>query len=220
MKFRNLIITFTFLFLIVSSLPAQIKLRPSNNYWDKSSKNIPIQFSQLSRNRKLAVVGDTLYMLNARNQTIWTWTTGGAPLTDFPIIDSHGIIYAIGFDITWVALNSKNGEKLWQGTANGKAVYSQIELYKKDMYLVITNMTSYRENDSVFGITTKDNISLCKGNSILWTTEIPANAEIKVKNGKVFTFYKQKKQIVIKRIKIPRHLEKPIGKVDERSDYN
>lgn len=194
------------------------KLRPSSGFWGQEFKFLR-QVSQVSKNRKLATVGDTLYMLDAKNRVIWTWTTGGAPLTDFPVIDSQGIIYAVAYDLTWVALHSKTGEKLWQGTANGRAVYSQIELYKNDMYFVVTDMSGYRENNYP-GDETNDNLTLCKGNSILWDTEIPAGARIRVQNSEVYVVFKQKKKTVMQRIKIPRSFDTPLGKIDVRSDYN
>lgn len=174
--------------------------------------------SRLSRNQKLAAVGDTLYMLNARNGIIWSWTTGGAPLTDFPIIDSHGILYLIGYDLTWVALNSKNGKKLWQGTANGRAVYSQIGLYKDDVYFVVTDMAGYREN-SFSSKKIKDDLTLCKGNSILWNTEIPAGAKIRVWKGQLLAVSRRNKRTIVQKIKIPHSLNNPLGKIDVTSNY-
>jgi hypothetical protein len=195
--------------------PVSIKdLRSSAGYWDKDVKNIPVQISRLSQNRKLAAVGDTLYMLDAKNRIVWTWTTGGAPLTDFPVIDSSEILYVIAYDLTFVALDSKNGEKLWQGTANGRAVYSQIELYKDDMYLVVTDMTGYRENDSS-DLVTKDDLTLYKGNGVLWNTEIPVGAKIRVQKGEVFATFKRKKQTVVQKIKIPSRFDKFLGTIDE-----
>ena len=186
-------------------------LRPSSGFWGQDFKLLR-QVSQVSKNRKLAAVGDTLYMLDNRNRIVWTWTTEGAPLTDFPVIDSQKIIYAIAYDLTWVALDSQTGKKLWQGTANGRAVYSQIELYKDDMYLIVTDRTGYRENNYP-GEETNDNLTLCKGNSILWDTEIPAGAKIRVRNGDVYIVFKQKKKTVMQRIKIPRSFDKPLGKI-------
>lgn len=213
MKFK-ILVTFVVLFSMVSFSFAQSKLRPSADYWGKEDvKNIPVQISRLSRNRKLAMAGDTLYMLNARNQIVWKWTTGGAPLTDFPVIDSRGILYVIGYDLIWAALDFKNGKKLWQGTASGKAVYSQIELYKDDMYFVVTDMIGYRENRS--NILTKDKLTFCKGNGILWSTEIPISSKIKVRRGEVFAVYKRKKRTVVKKIKISNRIDNFVGTIDE-----
>lgn len=201
---------------VASTSFAQDKLSPSADYEDKDAS---VHITRLSENRKLATVGDTLYMLNAKNNIIWKWTTDGLSFTDIPIIDSQGIIYAIAQDLTWVALDSKTGEKLWQGTANGSASYSQIKLYKEDMYLVVVDMTGYRIKVP-YDANIKDQLTLAKGNSIFWATEIPAGAKIQIRKGNVYAVFKQKGKTIFQRIKIPNHFDKPIGKVDARADYN
>lgn len=189
------------------------KLRPSSGFWGQDFEVLR-QTSQISKNRKLAAVGDTLYMLDDKNRIIWTWTTGGAPLTDFPIIDSRGILYVVGYDLIWIALDSETGEKLWQGTANGRAVYSQIELYKDDMYFVVTDMSGYREGEAS-GLETKDGLTLAKGNGILWNTELPVGAKIRVRNGEVFATFKRKKRDFTQKIKVPSRFDKFLGTIDE-----
>lgn len=194
------------------------KLQPSSKFWGQNFK-ILRQVSRISKNRKLAAVGDMLYMLDARNRIIWTWTTDGAPLTDFPVIDSEGIIYVIAYDLTWVSLNSESGEKLSEGTACGRAVYSQIELYKKDMYFVVTDMSGYREND-LPGEETNDDLLLARGNRMLWETKIPSGAKIKFRKSKVFVTFKRKKQTVTQEIKIPKNIDNEIGEVILREIIN
>jgi outer membrane protein assembly factor BamB len=219
MKSENIILSLITLLLLTTSSFAQAeyaKLRPSSNYWDRDAKHVPVKISRLSQNRKLATVGDMLYMLDARNQIVWSWSSGGAPLTDIPVMDSKGTIYAIGLDLIWAALDSANGKEKWRGTANGRAVYSQIELYKGDMYLVVTNMEGYRENLS--DKTIEDNLTLCRGNTILWATHIPANAKIQVRGGKVFALIRRKHSIMKREITIPRSFGKPIGKVSALAD--
>lgn len=213
MKLKNLTII-AFLLLSASFSFAQSKLRPSADYWEKDVKNVPLQISRLSRNRKLAMAGDTLYMLNSRNRIVWTWTTGGAPFTDFPVIDSRGILYVIGYDLIWAAIDSKTGKKLWHGTANGRATYSQIELFKDDMYLVVTDMSGYRENETLSPIT-KDNLTLCKGNGIIWSTDIPIGSKIQVRGGEVFAVFRRKKRTVAQKIKMPNRFDKFLGTIDE-----
>src|SRR5215813_748401 len=82
------------------------RLRPSSDYWDKRARKVPVHISRLSRDRSLAAVGNTLYMLDARRRIVWTWSTKGPPLTDWPIVDSTGTVYVIAFDLTWVGLDS------------------------------------------------------------------------------------------------------------------
>jgi hypothetical protein len=221
MKSGNIILSLIALLLLATPSFAQSeysKLRPSSNYWDGDAKYVPVKISRLSlnMNRKLATVGDTLYMLDARNRIVWTWSSGGARLTDLPIIDSKGTIYVIGLDLLWAALDSATGKEKWRGTANGRAVYSQIELYKGDMYLVVTDMEGYRE--SLSDKTIEDNLTLCRGNTILWDTHIPASAKIKVQGNKVYALFRRKKQTIVREIAIPRSFGKPIGKVSALAD--
>jgi hypothetical protein len=186
-------------------------LRPSEKYWDQSARRVPVRLTRLSRGRKLATAGDTLYMLDAQNRVVWTWSTQGPPLTDLPIVDSQATIYVIGFDLIWAALDAATGKEKWRGTANGRAVYTQLRLYKDDLYLVVTDMEGYRVNLS--DRTIQDNLTLCRGNDILWETSIPAGTRIKVQNGRVFALVRRKNRMVRREIVIPHKLGAPIGKV-------
>jgi hypothetical protein len=218
---RTILTFITLLLLADSSLaqPEYAKLRPSSDYWDRDAKRVPVKISRVSQNRKLAAVGDTLYMLDERGQVVWTWSAGGPPLTDLPVIDSKGTIYVIGYDLLWAALDSATGKEKWRGTANGRALYSQIKLYKGDMYLVVTDMEGYREN-AFPGEVIKDTLTLCRGNSILWEAEIPAGASIQVRGDKVFVVTKRRNLVVRREVAIPPHFDKPIGKVSALADYN
>lgn len=208
------ILSFIPLLLLTVSSPAQLghpKLRPSTEYWDKDARHTPVHLVRVSKNRKLAVVGDTLYMLNALSRVIWIWSSGGPPFTDMPIIDSHGTIYVIGYDLTWVALDSATGKEKWSRTANGRAVYSQIKLYKSDMYLVVTDMEGYRGNIPDKDL--NDGLTLCKGEMILWETRIPSGATIEVRGNKVVAVVKRKGRRLHFRITIPQQFESPLRRL-------
>lgn len=219
MKIKLLILSFIALpALSISSLsqstktdPLYAKLRPSSNYWDRDARHVPVRISRLSRNRKLAAVGDTLYMLDAQNQIVWTWSAQGPRLTDLPVMDSKRTIYVIGDDLLWVALDSATGKEKWRGSANGRASYTQIKLYQKDMYLVVTYMMAYRENGG--DKTLQDQLTLCRGNDILWNTYIPPDATIRVQGANVWAINKRKNRTIKRKIVIPRHLGRSIGKV-------
>lgn len=201
----------------VSSQPEYSKLRPSPDFWDRKQRHVPVKLLRVSEDRNLATVGDTLYMLDGRGRIVWTWTSHGPPFTDLPVIDSKGTIYVIGFDLLWAAFDSATGKQRWRGTANGRAVYTQIKLYKNDMYLVVTDMEGYRQNLSDRDLA--DYLTLCKGNAILWEINIPAGSRIEVRGGKVFGLIRRKRHIVRTEIMIPRSLGKPIGKVSTLADY-
>jgi hypothetical protein len=205
-----------FIVLLVLSFPTAAQppynqLRPSSNYWDKTQRHVPVHITRVSGERRLAAVGDTLYMLDARNRVVWTWSTQGAPLTDLPIVDSRGSIYAIAYDLIWVALDSMTGKVLWRRTACGRSVYSQIGLYKHDMYFVVTNMEGYRDSLSDRGI--KDHLSICRGNSILWDADIPVGSRIEIKGNELVTVRKRTGRLLRKAIAVPDKFGAPIGKV-------
>ena len=185
-------------------------LRPSPDYWDIDDGPAPVRVRRVPGGRRLASVGDTLYMLDARGRVLWKWTSGGPPFTDEPVIDSTGTIYVIGYDLLWAAIDSADGKLKWAGTANGRALYSQIGLYRDDMYYVVTDMRGYRDNTVPHP---DDYLTLCKGNDILWETAIPAGARIRVWRGRLFAVYRRRGRLVSRELKVPRRFGRPVGKV-------
>jgi hypothetical protein len=209
------VITATLIFTLPSFAKSKPpKLRPSSKYWDEFEPHPKVHLLQLSRHRTLASVGDTLYMLDNHRQIIWTWTSDGPPFTDLPIVDSTRTIYVLGYDLLWAAIDSSNGEEKWRSTANGRATYSQIRLYRRDMYLVVTDMTAYKDT---FNLPINNHVTLCKGNSIFWYSEIPARAKIEVSGKRVFIVYKRRSQLVRKPLNIPSHLKRR-GRVSVLAD--
>ena len=220
---RSVKVTLSFVVLLVAAatVPAQserLKLRPSADYWFSSGKRAPVRVSRLGGDRRLAAVGDMLYMLDGRGRVLWSWSTGGPPLTGRPVVDSKGTIYVIGYDLLWAAVDSASGREKWRGTANGRASYSQIEAYGDDLYLVVTDMGGYREYGNR-GEVINDELTLCRGNSVLWETEIPAGSRIEVRGGEVFAVYGRRSRRASRRIDIPRRFDRPIGKVSALADY-
>ena len=193
------------------------QLRPSSNYWDRSKRNVPVRITHISGNRKLATVGDNLYMLDARNRVVWTWSTRGAGLTDLPV-ELKGTIYAIGYDLIWVGLDSSTGKKLWTRTANGNgAVYSQLGLYKRDMYFVVTSMEGYRDRLSDRRI--KDHLEICRDKSTLWEGDIPVGSRIEIDGNRVIAVQKRNGRVLRKLIKVPLKLSASTGKVSSMADW-
>lgn len=191
-------------------------LRPSPGFWDKDSEPVRVQISRIDKNRRLAAAGDTLYMLDNENRLIWTWTTNGPPLSDFPIIDSRGSLYVIAFDLIFVSLDSESGIQRWSGTACGRALYSQIESYRNDMYFVVTDMSGYRDDfSSGVSSETKDMLTLFNGNQMLWNTEIPIGAKLRIRNGRVFIAFKRNGRSVVRELKPPTHFEGEVVTIDE-----
>lgn len=196
------------------------QFRPSKNYWGywSGSPRPKVHLLPVSENRRLVSVGDTLYMLDNRHRVLWTWSApNGEPFTDRPVMDAAGNIYVIGGDLMWAAIDSATGHQKWRGTANGRATFSQIKLYRRNMYLVVTDMEGYR--DSHNDKTIEDGLSLCRGNSILWTSHIPAGARIRVRKDQVFIALRRKNGVVRRAVRVPRHFGKPIGRVSGLVDH-
>lgn len=171
----------------------------------------------LSKSRKIVAVGDMLYLVNQRKRILWSWEAG-APMWDAPVVDSHGTIYVVGPDLLWAAVDARTGKEKWRSTANGRAAFGQIKLYRKDMYLVVTDMWGYR--DSLRDPTINDTLSLCRNNAVLWETEIPARTKLHVFGNRVFVTYKRHGRNVRQRILIPGALSKPLGRISGLADYD
>jgi hypothetical protein len=163
-------------------------------------------------------VGDTLYMLDNRRRILWKWSApDGESFTDLPVLDSLGNIYVIGDDLLWAAVDSATGRQQWRGTANGRATFSQIKLYRRNMYLVVTDREGYRH--SLRDKTIEDALSLCRNNVILWQSNIPAGAQIQVRNDQVFIVIARKSGVIRRVLAVPRYFGKPIGKVSSLVDH-
>ena len=188
-------------------------LRESDEYrrsWQPVIGSAQRYMTQVSANRKLISVGDTVYMIGKRNRLIWKWVAP-APFTDAPVADSSGTIHVIGRDLMWIALDGKTGEEKWRREGNGSGFYSQIKRYRSAMYLVITNVQDYREmlRDPSFA----DRLSLCSGDDLMWESEVPSNSRIVVRGKSVFAVFKRHGRRVTWRVNVPTHLSQPIGKV-------
>src|SRR5882762_4604846 len=93
-------------------------LHPSPKCWNHAKQIASVHVSRVSPNRRLASVGDSLYMFNNRNLIVWKWSSDGPPFTDLPIIDSTGTIYVVGYDLLWVAIDANTGQEKWKRDGN------------------------------------------------------------------------------------------------------
>jgi hypothetical protein len=207
------------LLLLTPTFGLTQRLLPSDRYrkfWAEVDGRPSVYRMPLARHRKLVAVGDTLYLLNGRNRILWDWVAA-APLWDAPVVDSKGTVYLVGYDMLWAAVDSETGKLKWQSTANGRAAFTQIKPYRKDMYLVVTSMWGYR--DSLKDPTIKDTLSLCKGNAVLWEADIPAETSLEVRGNKVSLRYKRHGHVVRTRIGLPRRFGKSLGRISAFADY-
>jgi hypothetical protein len=118
----------------------------------------------------------------------------------------------------WAAVDSNTGKRKWHTTAVGRGAFTEIKLYRKDMYLVVTDMWGYRE--SLRDPTIKDTLSLCRDNAVSWDVEIPAQTKLHVLGNRVFLTYKRHGRVVRKRILVPRTFGKPISRISSLADYD
>jgi len=209
------------LLVLVTTAPAQLgNLQPSNKYWEfwaEVEGGKPSVFRvALPRQKTLVAVGDTLYLLNKKNRILWKWITA-SPIWDAPVVDSDGTIYVVGADMLWAAVDSETGKQKWYSTVNGRGAFTQIKLYRKDMYLVVTDMWGYRDN--LHDPAIKDSLSLCKRNAVLWDIEIPARTKLHVFGDTIFLTYKRHGHTVRRRISVPSALGKPISRISSLADH-
>ena len=105
----------------------------------------------------------------------------------------------------------------WSGTANGRASYSPIIPFKNDTYFVVTYMGAYRRTPNEV---VTNHVTLCRGNSILWTSDIPPDARLRVRSGKVFLVTGRNRRTTVTPLPVPDKLDKPIGRVSVLAPYN
>jgi len=207
------------LFVFTAAQGQSRRLRPSENwkFWADTDVRLSVYRVPLSKGRNIVAVGDMLYLLNQRKRILWSWESG-APIWDAPVVDSDGTIYVVGPDLLWAAVDSVTGQEKWRGTANGRAAFTQIKLYRSSMYLVVTDMSGYRE--SLRDNSIEDTLSLCKNNALLWETSIPAHTRLQVRGRAVFVVYKRKGHFIKNRVLLPRRFKGPISRIDGRVDYD
>jgi hypothetical protein len=137
-------------------------------------------------------------MLDSRREVIWKWFVGnGEDILDQPVVNSDGTIIGIALDGIVFALDL-NGKERWRQQMNGAANYAQIEPYSDGKYLLLIDMSGYRLRG---GVSTKDRLSLCKGNEVLKSKEFPHNAKLKVGGGRIFAVVREEGKIKTKEIR-------------------
>lgn len=160
----------------------------------------------VSTNHLLVVSGNVLYLMNAGGVVEWTWLPPGdrsdsAFFTDRPIVLGDTIV-VVGIDLTHVALDAATGRVKWSSHACGRGVFTQIEKYKDDQYIVRTDMSAYHEGDQwVGGI---DVISVFNRNhEILWSADFPRYATLKVWEGRIYAIQDEGHGAILEQIRPP-----------------
>jgi hypothetical protein len=175
-------------------------LQPSKEFdWGIERRRVYIK--RLPQNRKLAVVGDTIYLLDANDKVVWSWSTEGAEISHDLLVDPVGNIYITGADNLWASIDLKTGKEKWQEYSNGTAPSSLIGLYDKDKYVVVKSFWYYRHYK--INPPARDVLSIGKGNTFLWETDIPNDAVVKIRGKNIFAVTKRKGKTTWRKIAVP-----------------
>lgn len=140
-------------------------------------------------------------MLDTNGKVVWEYNVPQM-LFDFAVIPSTGLIYGTAGDNNMFILESSTGKELVRNSRNGSAAYGQVKPYGNDMCLVTDNNWGYR--DRLDDPTIKDGVTCWRGTEILWSTELPPDANLIVKGGKISALTKTKDGIFIKEVLIPK----------------
>ena len=178
------------------SLAETLKLEYSGELLVEDKNYIPPAIAPIvvSSNRFLVPVGDTIYMLDDKNQIAWDYSVEPNVIFDVAV-DSKGIIYMAVSDGLLVALNA-SGEKVWGNFMNGSANYTQIRSYN-DGFLTVVSMEGYRAK----GSNSEDILEFWKDKKVVWSKEFPRGAKLNIWGNKILAMKQIKEGQEIKEIR-------------------
>jgi outer membrane protein assembly factor BamB len=159
-------------------------LVPSPDYWDKVEPP-QRQVLPLGKDRRLVVVGDSLFAIDREDYLLWSWTLNGPPIIDKPVLLPDGTLVVIACDMIFAGLDAANGSVKWEQGANGSANYLQIGIFRDDVYFIVTGYEFYRLN----GSPSLDHVGLYHDRECFWSTSIPADSVVDVSHGRMFVTY-------------------------------
>lgn len=133
----------------------------------------------LANNRLLVPVGDILYMLDAEQRILWTYSVEPNVIYDARV-DTRGRIYVAISDGLFKVLDT-NGKEIWGHFMNGRAQYSQIAPYNKGL-LVVVDMEGYRREDDP---PSDDKIEYFENGKRLWSKDFPQKARLEVSSERI-----------------------------------
>lgn len=148
----------------------------------------------VSSNRLLITVGDTLYMLDEKNQVVWDYSVEPNIIFDVAV-DANGMICMAVSDGLLAVLNA-SGEKVWGNFMNGSANYTQIRSYK-DGFLTVVDMEGYRAK----GSNSEDKLKFWRDKKTVWSKEFPRGAKLQVWGNKILAINQIKEGQEIKEIR-------------------
>jgi hypothetical protein len=164
-------------------------LRPSPEFWNDVDPHPKPRTSSVSMQWQLVTVGDMLYMLDEQDRLIWTWSTGGFPIVDQPILDTKGLLHVFALDGVSADIDLATGTQHRWNMMNGAANYRQIVPYGVGGYLVVVDMSGYRErfaNEVKDSDAFLDDLWCYQDGQHLWRANVPPGATIRVQGKRIF----------------------------------
>lgn len=164
-------------------------LVPSPDYWE-SVEPVRRQVLALDKGRRLVVVGDSLFAIDQEDFLLWSWTLNGQPIIGKPVLLPDGTLVVIACDMIFAGLDVADGSVKWKKGANGRANYSQIGIFRDDVYFIVVDLSEYRFGFREFGNSIfADYVGLYAGDSCFWSTKIPADSVVDVSQGRMYVTY-------------------------------
>lgn len=170
---------------------------------------LPIQ--RIVGDRVLVAAGSTLYMLDDRQQVRWSFDAR-ADINGFAYVPKSDTVYVIAMDLTYVAVDMKSGKQTWSLDAMGRATFADIQPYKDDKYIVVTDMGEYEEEytkcmemrlegkKAVCLRKTPDVVELCQEHETVGRADFPPGAHLAVVGDHVWAISPGKDSVSIREI--------------------
>lgn len=176
-------------------------LRPS---WKKPSDSKVVV---LRSGRTLIGAGDMLYMLGAGGRIVWKYHAPES-VVDFAHVGATGLVYGTGSDNLMFILDAATGKELYNDTRSGRAAFGAVLPYGEDVCLVMEDSVGYRmqypPDDEVPYEPMRDSVMAWRGTKMLWSAEVPPDAELQVVGPRIFAVTKTESRVLVKEIKVPK----------------
>ncbi|HEX8285660.1 MAG TPA: hypothetical protein VF588_20055 [Pyrinomonadaceae bacterium] len=152
--------------------------------------------------RTLTALDGSLYMLGADRRVVWTLVVTQW-IVDFAYVEATGLVYCTAGDNNLFILDAATGRVLLNESRNGSAGYGAVLPYGKDACLVMDAFGGYRAGH-LGGEPTQDGVAAWRGTKMLWSVEVPPDAELQVVGSKIYAVTKTKTRILVREIKVPK----------------
>ena len=138
-------------------------------------------------------------MFDSQKRVIWEYNLPGGWLIDFDVVEATGLVYGTAGDNIMFILDLSSGKELEKSGRNGSAAYGDVKAYGKDLCLIRDDFRVYREKvpDPSFE-PMKDRLAAWRGTQLLWQLDFPPDAELIVREKKIFALTKTKTRVYLK----------------------